>query len=66
VSCLSVEVKVLELERKVDVLSRAFYLMLFEDAEVLPKEELEELKELLSGYVQGKREDFVSLDELLG
>jgi len=63
---VSVEGKVLELERKVDVLSRALYLMLFVDAEALPEGEVEELKELLSAYVQGKRDDFVSLDELLG
>jgi len=30
-----------------------------EDAEELPKREVEELKELLSSYVQGKREGFV-------
>jgi len=36
------------------------------DAEKLPKREVEELKELLSAYVKGKRDDFVSLDELLG
>ena len=30
-----------------------------EDAEELPKREVEELKELLSAYVQGKREGFV-------
>lgn len=63
---MSVEGKVLELERKVDVLSKALYLMLFGDAEVLPEGEVEELKELLSAYVQGKRDDFVSIDELLG
>jgi len=63
---LSVEVKVLELERKIDVLSKALYLVLFEDAEALPKKEVEELKELLSAYVQGKRDDFVPLNELLG
>jgi len=50
---------VLELERKIDVLSKALYLVLFEDAEALPKREVEELKELLSSYVQGKREGFV-------
>jgi len=57
---------VLELERKIDVLSKALYLVLFEDAEALPKKEVEELKELLSAYVQGKRDDFVPLNELLG
>jgi len=63
---VSVEGKVLELEKKVDVLSKALYLMLFVDAEALPEREVEELKELLSAYVHGERGDFVSLDELLG
>jgi len=57
---------VLELERRVDVLSKALYLVVYEDAEALPKKEVEELKELLSAYVQGKRDDFVPLNELLG
>jgi len=56
---------VLELERRVDVLSKALYLMLFEESEVLPRKEVEELKERLNAYVQGKRDEFVPLDEML-
>jgi hypothetical protein len=62
---LAVKVKVLELERRVDVLSKALYLILFEEAEAVPKKEVEELKERLNAYVQGKRNEFVPLDEML-
>lgn len=62
---MSVEVKVLELERKVDILSKALHLILFEEAEAISKKEVEELKERLNAYVQGKRDEFVSLDEML-
>jgi len=62
---LSVEVKVLELERKVNILSKALYLILFEEAEAISKKEVEELKERLNAYVQGKKDEFVSLDEML-
>jgi len=56
---------VLELERKVDILSKALYLILFEEAEAISKKEVEELKERLNAYVQGKKDEFVSLDEML-
>ncbi|RLI42969.1 hypothetical protein DRO59_02565 [Candidatus Bathyarchaeota archaeon] len=62
---MSVEVKVLELERKVNILSKALYLILFEEAEAISKKEVEELKERLNAYVQGKKDEFVSLDEML-
>lgn len=55
----------LELERKVDILSKALYLILFEKAEAISKKEVEELKERLNAYVQGKKDEFVSLDEML-
>ena len=55
----------LELERKVDILSKALYLILFEEAEAISKKEVEELKERLNAYVQGKKDEFVSLDEML-
>ncbi len=55
----------LELERKVNILSKALYLILFEEAEAISKKEVEELKERLNAYVQGKKDEFVSLDEML-
>jgi len=60
-----VEVKVLELERRVNVLSKALNLILFEEGQALPKEEIDELKARLNEYLK-KRGEFISLDELLG
>lgn len=62
---MSVEAKMLELEKKVDVMSKALYLILFEKAEVLPREEVEELKTRLNAYLRGRRDEFVSLEEML-
>ena len=59
-----VEVKVLELERRVNILSKALNLILFEEGETLPKEEVDELKARLNEYLE-KRSEFVPLDELL-
>jgi len=63
---LSVEVKVSELERRVDALSKALHLILFEEAVTLPSKEMDELKERLSAYVHRKKTEFVRLDVLLG
>jgi len=63
---LAVEVKLLELERRVNTLSRALYLILFGEAETLPKKEIDELKERLNAYLHGKKEEFASLNKLLG
>ena len=57
--------KVVKLEKKVDAMSRALNLLLFEGAEVLSKEEAEELRERLNDYLRGKKDAFVPLDELL-
>ena len=63
---LSVEAKLLELERRVDALSKALHLILFEEAVTVPRKENDELKERLSDYVNGKKAEFVPLDVLLG
>jgi len=52
---LSVEAKMSALEKKVDAMSKAFYLILFEKAEAFPKEEVEELKKRLNAYLQHAR-----------
>jgi len=56
---------VLELERRINILSRALHLILFEEVETLPEKEIDELKERLNAYLQGRREEFASLNELL-
>lgn len=61
---MTVEARVLELERRVSILSRALYLILFEEGEPLPKSEIDDLKNRLNEYRE-KREEFISLNELL-
>ena len=57
------EAKLVELERKVDVIMRGLNLLLFEEGELLPDDEVEELKARLEDYVKGRRFEFVKLDE---
>jgi hypothetical protein len=52
---LSVDDRTSELERRVDVLSKALHLILFEEAVTLSRKERDGLKERLSDYVRGKK-----------
>jgi hypothetical protein len=61
---MEVEARVSELERRVSILSRALYLILFEEGETLPKNEIDDLKKRLNDYRE-RREEFTSLNELL-
>jgi len=56
--------RVSRLEKKVDMMSKALDLLLFEEQECLTAEEAKELKEAMDEYLSGKKESFVSLDEL--
>ena len=60
---MEVEARVLELERRVSILSRALHLILFEEGEVFPKNEIDDLKNRLNDYRE-RREEFISLNEL--
>ena len=57
------EAKLVELERKIDAIMRGLNLLLFEEGELLPDDEVEELKARLEDYVKGRRFEFVKLDE---
>ena len=57
------EAKLVELERKIDAIMRGLNLLLFEEGELLPDDEVEELKVRLEDYVKGRRFEFVKLDE---
>jgi hypothetical protein len=61
---MEVEARVSELERRVSILSRALYLILFEEGETLPKNEIDDLKKRLNDYRE-RREEFTSLNEML-
>lgn len=45
-------------------MSRALYLILFEEGEILPKNEIDDLKKRLNEYKE-KRDEFMPLNELL-
>jgi len=57
------EARVIELERKLDTVMRGLNLLLFEEGEVFPEEEIKELKTRLDDYLKGRRSEFVTLDE---
>jgi len=58
------EARVIELERKVDIIMRGLNLMLFEEGEIFPEKEVEELKARLEDYFNQRRSEFVTLEEL--
>lgn len=58
------EAKLAELERKVDVIMRGLNLLLFGEGEVVPENEIRDLKGRLDDYVASRSSEFVSLDEL--
>ncbi len=60
---LTEEAKLVELERKIGAIMRGLNLLLFEEGELLPDDEVEELKARLEDYVKGKRFEFVKLDK---
>jgi len=51
------------LERKVDTIMKGLNVLLFEEGEAFPSEEVEELKARLDDYLKGRRSEFVMLDE---
>jgi len=58
------EAKLAELEQKVDVIMRGLDLLLFGEAEILPENEIADLKARLKDYIASRSSEFVKLDEL--
>ena len=58
------EAKLVELERKVDVIMKGLNLLLFEEGEILQENEIRNLKDRLKDYLTGRSSEFVKLDEL--
>ena len=56
------ESRLLEFEKRVDVLERALYL-LFEEGEDVSREEVEEIRERLKDYFEGRMKEFISFEE---
>lgn len=58
-----VEVKVNELEKKVELLAKAVSLMMMEGEE-LSEEEVKEVRARLNDWLKGSREEFVDFEEI--
>jgi hypothetical protein len=53
------QIELNKLEKKVELLSKAMHLLLFEKKEVLSKKESKEIEKRLSVYLKGKKGKFV-------
>jgi hypothetical protein len=54
-----------KLEKKIDLLSRAMHLLLFEEKEKISKKEAREIEKRLGAYLRGDKGEFVSLEDVL-
>jgi hypothetical protein len=54
-----------ELEKRVDLLSRAMHLLLFEEKAKISKKEAREIEKRLSAYLQGDKSEFLNLEDVL-
>lgn len=61
---MSLETKMVRLEKKVNLLTKAMEIMLLE-SEVLSPKELKEVKSRLRDFLAGKKNKFVSLEDAL-
>lgn len=53
-----------KLEKKVELLSKAMHLLLFEEKETLSKKESKEIEKRLSAYLKGKKSEFLNLKDV--
>lgn len=58
-----VEVKINELEKKVELLAKAVSIMMMEGEE-LSEDEVREIKSRLNDWVKGSREEFIDLEKI--
>ena len=54
-----------KLEEKVNLLSKAMYLILFEKQEKISKKETKEIEKRLASYLRGNKSEFVDLDDVI-
>lgn len=54
-----------KLEKKVNLLSKALHLLLFEEKEKVSKKEAHEIEKRLSTYLKGRKNQFVNLEDVL-
>jgi ElaB/YqjD/DUF883 family membrane-anchored ribosome-binding protein len=53
-----------KLEKKVELLSKAMHMLLFEEKEALSKKESQEIEKRLSSYLKGKKSEFMNLEDI--
>ena len=54
-----------ELKQRVNLLSKALHVLLFEEKEIVSTKEAKEIEKRLSVYLKGKKTDFVNLEDAL-
>jgi len=62
---MTAQTELKKLEKKVNLLSKALHLLLFEEKEGVSKKEAREIEERLSAYLKGKKNQFVNLEDVL-
>ncbi len=62
---MTVQAELRKLEEKVNLLSKALHILLFEKKEKLPRKEAREIQQRLSAYWKGKENEFVNLEDVL-
>lgn len=53
-----------ELEKRVNLLSKALHVLLFEEKEKVSKKEAQEIERRLSSYLNGRKNEFVNLEDV--
>ena len=61
----TVATSISELEKKVNLLSRAIHLLIFEDKEKISKKEARVIEKRFPAYLQGDKSEFVNLEDVM-
>jgi len=61
---MTAQTELKKLEKRVNLLSKALHLLLFEEKEKVSKKEAYEIEQRLSAYLKGKKNQFVNLDDI--
>jgi ElaB/YqjD/DUF883 family membrane-anchored ribosome-binding protein len=62
---MATQTGVKKLEKKVNLLSKALHLLLYEEKEKISKKEAREIERRLSAYLKAKKDDFVNLEDVV-
>ena len=62
---MATQTGVKKLEKKVNLLSKALHLLLYEEKEKISKKEAREIERRLSAYLKSKKNDFVNLEDVV-